>query len=67
MPREATKLHTIEASPEARLREQFKREDELLTELAIVRGVQRQTRRDYAEAHGLLILPSMTKLREVLM
>jgi len=62
----APNLRAILPSPEQMLRVSFAREDELLAELVAVRIGQRQARAAYAEAHGLLILPSLAKLREVL-
>lgn len=53
-------------SPEKDLRQLFAEEDELTERIAEVREQQKQARKRYADAHNLLILPSMSKLREVL-
>ena len=51
---------------EHRLRDLFRREDELLAELADIRDEQRHARNEYAKGHGLLIRPSVEALRKVL-
>lgn len=61
-----TNLRTIAPSPESILRALFAREDELLAELARIRGEQVIARNDYAEAHGLLLRPGVETLRKVL-
>lgn len=48
---------------EHRLRQLFRREDELLAELADVRAEQRNARNEYASGHGLLMRPSVDALR----
>ena len=66
MPEAATKLRAVPPTPEHRLRASFRREDELLSELAKVRAEQRLARNDYAAEHGLLLRPSVDALRKVL-
>jgi len=65
-PRTFPRLVDAPVEPEHLLRQSFKREDELLAELAQIRAEQREHRNSYAAAHGLLIRPSVEQLRRIL-
>ena len=60
------KLSEVTPSPESDLRRLFTEEDQALALVARIHGQQKVARAAYAKAHGLLLLPSMRKLREVL-
>lgn len=59
-----TKLRLVE-TPEAELAALFAQEAVLLDELRDCRAAQAQARERYARANGLLLFPSMEKLRDV--
>lgn len=60
------KLTLVERSTEQLLRDAFDLEDDLIDQLARVRRTQKDVRVRYAREHGLLLLPSLEKLRKVL-
>ena len=60
------RLRAVPQSPESRLRASFAREDEHRAGIAAEHVEQRKARAEYGKAHGLCMLPSLAKLREVL-
>lgn len=57
-------LKLIEPSSEQLLRDAFDLEDDLIDQLARVNLTQKELRKRYADEHGLLIRPSLEKLRK---
>lgn len=60
------RLALVEPSYEQMLRDAFDLEDDLIDQLARVRRTQKDVRVRYAGERGLLMLPSLEELREVL-
>jgi hypothetical protein len=63
--RPAPRLAAVPQSAESRLRALFAEEDDLRAALARNAEAQKAARNDYAEAHGLLLRPSVASMRKV--